>query len=86
MSIYCTYNFGEKSTDDVGIALALLRLRQDGQLCSLFGISSLFLSLFAVITLVVCSLEVLVDVGERGGAQVVVGHGLNEAFNETPTY
>ena len=40
-----TYNFGEKSTDDVGIALALLRLRQDGQLCSLFGISSLFLSL-----------------------------------------
>ena len=46
----------------------------------------LSLSLFVVITLVVCSLEVLVDVGERGGAQVVVGHGLNEAFNETPTY
>ena len=43
---------------------------------------SFSLSLFVVITLVVCSLEVLVDVGERGGAQVVVGHGLNEAFSE----
>ena len=51
-----------------------------------FSAFRVFLSLFVVITLVVCSLEVLVDVGERGGAQVVVGHGLNEAFNETPIY
>ena len=43
---------------------------------------SFSLSLFVVITLVVCSLEVLVDVGERGGAKVVVGHGLNEAFSK----
>ena len=41
---------------------------------------SLSLAFIVVITLVVCSLEVLVDVGERGGTQVVVGHGLCEAF------
>ena len=47
-----------------------------GQLCSLFGgVSSL-----VVITWEVRSLEVLVDVGEGRGAQVVVGHGLRGAF------
>ena len=49
---------------------------QDGQLCSLSGIQSRSLSFFVVITLVVRSLEVLVDVGERGGTKVVVGHCL----------
>ena len=81
-----TYNFGEKSTDDVGIDVALPSTEARWTTLLTFRhFESLSLA-FIVITLVVCSLEVLVDVGERGGAQVVVGHGLNEAFNETPTY
>ena len=69
-----TYNFGEKSTDD---DLALLRwMARWTTLLTFWHSESLSLSFFVVITLVVCSLEVLVDVGERGGTQVVVSHGL----------
>ena len=47
-----------------------------------YGFSFFLSYFFVVITLVViCSLEVLVDVGERGGAEVVVGHCLWEAFS-----
>ena len=83
-----TYNFGEKSTDDVGLDSLSPTSFDDGKMDTFAHFPAFRVSLSLSLLLLsrwsfVCSLEVLVDVGERGGAQVVVGHGLNdyEAFS-----